>query len=72
MLMAYLAKEKILINADLYSPPDPGAPVPAVTPGMRTLYQNMRKLKLDVQTHVPIHGHTGSNDEFLKIVGKTQ
>jgi hypothetical protein len=71
MLMAYLPKEKILINADLYSPPDSGASAPAVTPAMRTLYQNMRKLKLDVAQHVPIHGHVGTNDEFLKIIGKS-
>jgi len=72
MLMAYLPKEKILINADLYSPPQPGAQPPAPTAAMLTLYQNMRKLKLDVAQHVPIHGRVGTNDEFLKIVGKTQ
>ena len=71
MLMAYLPKERILINADLYSPPAQGAPAPTATPGMRTLYQNMRKQKLDVAQHVPIHGRVGSNDEFLKIVGQT-
>lgn len=71
MLMAYLPKEKILINADLYSPPGSGAPTPAPTAGMRTLYQNMRKQKLDVARHVPIHGGVGTNDEFLKIVGQT-
>jgi hypothetical protein len=70
MLMAYLPKEKILINADLYSPVDPGATPPAATAAMRTLYQNMRKMKLDVAQHVPIHGHPGSNDDFLKIVAK--
>jgi hypothetical protein len=70
MLMAYLPKEKILINADLYSPPAPGAPPPASTAAMRTLYQNMRKQKLDVAWHVPIHGRAGSNEEFLKIVGQ--
>ena len=70
MLMAYLPKEKMLINADLYSPPAPGAPPPAPTPGMRTLFQNMRKQKLDVAQHVPLHGRVGSNDEFLKIVGQ--
>jgi glyoxylase-like metal-dependent hydrolase (beta-lactamase superfamily II) len=70
MLMAYLPKEKILINADLYSPPAQGAPTPAPTAGMRTLYQNMRKQKLDVDRHVPIHGRVGTNDEFLKIVGQ--
>ncbi len=72
MLMAYLPKEKILINADLYSPPAPGAAPPVISPGMRTLYQNMVKLKLDVATHVPIHGHPGTNDEFLKIMGKPE
>ncbi len=69
MLIAYLPKEKILINADLYSPPAEGAPLPAPTAAMRTLYQNMRKQKLDVARHVPIHGRVGTNDEFLKIVG---
>jgi len=67
MLMAYLPKEQILINADLYSPPAQGA-APAPTAGMRTLYQNMLKQKLDVVQHVPIHGRVGTNDEFLRIV----
>ena len=72
MLMAYLPKEKILVNADLYSPPERGAQPSAPTPGMRTLYQNMLKLKLDVAQHVPIVGRVGTNDEFLKLVAKTQ
>ena len=71
MLMVYLPKEKILINADLYSPPAEGAPSPAPNAGMRTLYQNVRKQKLDVERHVPLHGRVGTNDEFLKIVGQT-
>jgi hypothetical protein len=69
MLMVYLPKEKILVNADLYSPPQPGAQTPVATAGMKTLYQNMLKLKLDVTQHVPIHGRVGTNDEFVKIVG---
>jgi hypothetical protein len=36
---------------------------------MLTLYQNMRKYKLDVAQHVPIEGHVGSNDEFVKLLG---
>src|SRR4029077_10017043 len=35
MLMAYLPKEKILLNADLYGPPAPGAAPPAATDGQR-------------------------------------
>jgi L-ascorbate metabolism protein UlaG (beta-lactamase superfamily) len=69
MLAAYLPRERILINADLYSPPAQGA-LPAPTAAMRTLYQNMLKQKLDVARHVPIHGRVGTNDEFLKIVGQ--
>ncbi len=69
MLMVYLPKEKILINADLYSPPAEGAPMPKPTAAMRTLYQNILKQKLDVARHVPIHGRVGTNEEFLKLVG---
>jgi hypothetical protein len=71
MLMVYLPKEKILVNADLYSPPATGTALTAVTPGMRTLYQNMLLQKLDVSQHVPIHGRVATNDEFVKLVGKT-
>jgi hypothetical protein len=72
MLMAYLPKEKILVNADLYTPPAPGVqPAAVVNPGTITLFQNIKRLKLDVVQHVPIHGRPGSNDDFLKIVGKT-
>jgi len=70
MLMAYLPKEKILINADLYSPPAQAGTTPTPSAGMRTLYQNMRKQKLEVAQHVPLHGRAGTNDEFLKIVGQ--
>ena len=60
MLIAYLPKEKILVNADLYSPPAPGTQPPAApTPLMVTLNQNIQRLKLDVAQHVPIHGRVG-------------
>ena len=48
MLMAYLPKEKILINADLYVPRDPRAKPALPTRCMQTLYLNMKKLDLDV------------------------
>jgi L-ascorbate metabolism protein UlaG (beta-lactamase superfamily) len=71
MLVAYLPKEKLLVNADLYSPPAQGAAPATPTPGMRTLHQNILKLKLDVAQHVPIHGRVASNDEFLKMFPNT-
>jgi hypothetical protein len=33
------------------------------------LYRNLKRLKLDVATHVPIHGNPGSNADFERIVG---
>ena len=68
MVIAYLPGEKLLVNADLYSPPAPGAAAPAFNRRMRTLYRNMQRLGLDVDRHVPIHGRVGSNAEFLSIV----
>jgi hypothetical protein len=73
MLLAYLPKEKILINADLYVPPEPGAKPAAPTAGMRTLNLNMKKLELDVAQHVSIVGpRVGSNEEFVKLIGNAQ
>jgi hypothetical protein len=70
MLMVYLPTEKILINADLYVPPEPGAAPAPPTAGMRTLNLNMKKLGLDVARHVSIVGQrVGSNDEFIKLIG---
>jgi hypothetical protein len=70
MLMVYLPKEKILINADLYVPPEPGAKPTPPSAGMRTLNLNMKKLGFDVAQHVSIVGQrVGSNDEFIKLIG---
>jgi glyoxylase-like metal-dependent hydrolase (beta-lactamase superfamily II) len=71
MLIAYLPKEKILFNADLYSPPAQGATPAPPSPSMRTLAQNIRKLKLDVAQHAPAHGRVGTNEEFMKLVAPT-
>jgi glyoxylase-like metal-dependent hydrolase (beta-lactamase superfamily II) len=73
MLIAYFPKERILVNADLYSPPAAGAPAPAPNANMRSLQQNMQRLKLDVAQHVPIHGVPGPHAEFAKMFeGGTQ
>jgi glyoxylase-like metal-dependent hydrolase (beta-lactamase superfamily II) len=70
MLIAYFPKEKILVNADLYSPPAQGAQAPAPDANIRSLNQNIQRLKLDVGQHVPIHGQPGPNNQFAQIVGR--
>jgi hypothetical protein len=37
---------------------------------MRSLQQNMQRLKLDVAQHVPIHGQVGTAQQFAQIVGR--
>jgi hypothetical protein len=69
MLIVYLPTEKILVNADLYTPPAAGAPPPMPNASMRSLRQNIQRLRLDVGQHVPIHGIPGAHEQFLKIVG---
>ena len=70
MVIAHLPRERILVNADLYSPPAPGAQPPATpSPATMTLQQNIQRLKLDVTQHVPIHGRVGTMEEFVEIVG---
>ena len=69
MLIAYLPTERILINADLYSPPAPGGQPPSANASMRSLYQNIQRLNLDVERHVGVHGQVGAHTDFLRIVG---
>lgn len=68
MVVAYLPKERLLVNADLYSPPAAGAVAPAPTASMRTLYQNMQRLGLDVERHVPLHGGIGTGSQFVQLM----
>jgi glyoxylase-like metal-dependent hydrolase (beta-lactamase superfamily II) len=68
MLIAYLPKDKIVINADLYSPPAAGGTLPNVSPNAVALFRNIARLKLDVAQHVPIHGNPGPQADFNRIV----
>src|SRR5438874_4816729 len=70
MVIAYLPKQKIIVSADMGGPPPAGSPPPAnVSNNSIVLYNNIKRLKLDVTTHVPIHGAPGPQAEFDRIVG---
>jgi glyoxylase-like metal-dependent hydrolase (beta-lactamase superfamily II) len=59
IMMVYLPKEKILVEADDFTPDAPGVPAPS---GPRphifisNLYKDIQKLKLDPTTVAPLHG----------------
>jgi len=67
MLMAYLPKEKLVIEADLF---DTDAPSPATpTAANRSFYNEVQMLKLDVSRIVPIHGRPVPWADFVKVMG---
>jgi len=69
MLMAYFPAEKIVVEADLYTPPPAGASGPArPSPSNQTFLENLERLGLDVETIVPIHGRRGSMAEFAEFM----
>lgn len=71
MLVAYLPTERILINADMFSPPAANVQqLPRAGTPPRELLQNIRRLNLTVDRHVGIHGAVSTHDVFLRIVGQ--
>ena len=72
MVMAYLPSEKIIVEADLFTPPAPGTTAPSPNPSNLTFYDNIKRLKLDVVRIAPIHGRVVPMADFLKFVGKSE
>ena len=68
MAVVYLPGPKLLVSADL-GPPAAGTPPANVSANSVALYNNIRRLKLDVSQHVPIHGNPSSHADFERTVG---
>ncbi len=72
MLIAYFPKEKLVVEADLYTPAVPGSGSPGnPSASARTFYRNLQRLELDVETIVPIHGRPGPMSAFADFVSQT-
>jgi len=69
MSFAYLPKEKILIEADDYTPGPP--PVPIALAFGNNLYDNLQRLHIDVETIAPLHGNVATMADFKKALGKS-
>ena len=76
LLIAYLPKEKILVEADTFNAPaQANAPPPSpVAANDANLMDNIERLKLEVETIIPIHypadGRKVAMTELLRAVGK--
>jgi glyoxylase-like metal-dependent hydrolase (beta-lactamase superfamily II) len=72
LIMAYLPKEKLLVEADAYTPAPPNTPPPAqANPFSVNLYDNIERLKLAVDQILPIHGRMVPLAELAKAIGKS-
>ena len=66
MIVAYLPKEKVLLEADMLDIPEAGNP----TPGDDTvdLLSQIEKLGLNVETIIPVHGRIGTITDLKTAV----
>ena len=70
-LMVHMPKEKLLIEADAYTPGAPNAPAPAVPNALHVnLVQNIERLKLSVDQILPLHGRVVPLSELYSAIGK--
>jgi glyoxylase-like metal-dependent hydrolase (beta-lactamase superfamily II) len=67
MAMAYLPRERIVMQANLFDTHEPAPAVP--TQAMTTFYRTMRTLNLDVATLAPVHGRVVAMATFLQAMG---
>ena len=75
MLIAYLPKEKVLVEADGWNPqPATATPPNPASPYTLSLLDNVRRLKLDVNRIIPIHlpadGRAVTMADLTKWVGR--
>ena len=69
--MVYLPAQKILIEADAWTPAPSGAkPSATVNPLWTNLARNIERLGLDVQRFAPLHGAVQDIGAFRAAVGR--
>ena len=70
-LMVHMPKEKLLIEADAFTPGAPNTPAPAVPNALHVnLVENIERLKLGVDQILPLHGRVVPLSELYAAVGK--
>ena len=67
MLMAYLPAERIAFEADLFDTHEP--PPASPSPAMRSFFNQVRRMKLDVATIAPVHGAPAPWSTFAQAMG---
>ena len=68
ILIGYLPKAKILIEADVWNPAPPNTPPVPATKENVNLYEQIKKLNLNVEQITPLHGRLVTIDDLAKVV----
>jgi glyoxylase-like metal-dependent hydrolase (beta-lactamase superfamily II) len=72
MLLGYLPKERVLIEADVYTPPAANAPSPTTgNAEAANLYANVERLKLDATQILPLHGRQVTMSDLRAAIGRS-
>jgi glyoxylase-like metal-dependent hydrolase (beta-lactamase superfamily II) len=70
MLIAYLPKEKLLVEADVFTPPAPTSPTGPANKEAANLIDNIQRLRLDVQQIAPLHGRLVTMNDLTAAAGR--
>ena len=76
LIVAYLPKEKILLEADSFNPPAQANAPPGAVINLNNvnLLDSIQRLKLDVQTLIPVHYPADARKvtmaELMRAIGK--
>jgi glyoxylase-like metal-dependent hydrolase (beta-lactamase superfamily II) len=72
IVMVYLPGERLLIEADAFTPPAPNTPPPAVANANNVnLVDNIERLKLAVDRILPLHGRVVPSSELYAATRRT-
>ena len=72
LLVAYLPKQKLLVQADSYIPRPGAPPLPAPSPYTISLVDNVARLKLNVERVVHIHGGVSPYSDVVAAARRQQ
>jgi glyoxylase-like metal-dependent hydrolase (beta-lactamase superfamily II) len=70
--IAYLSKEKFMVEGCIYNPDYPNAVLDPPSPFTASLYDNIMRLKLDVDLGIGLHGRVFPMTELEKYAGRAR
>jgi glyoxylase-like metal-dependent hydrolase (beta-lactamase superfamily II) len=68
LLMVYFPRERLIVEADVFTPPAPNAPPPPGFPFAGNLVENLQRRKLRVDRVLPLHGRVIPFGEMMTTI----